>query len=462
MKKAICLLITQLLFLNTGWAQNDLWGADSLRFKIGQMIVFGFAGNTAPPSVLDEIAQYNVGGVLLYRIHDNIQSPSQASQLIASLQAIALSPLFIMTDQEGGSVCNLRLSNGFQNSPSAYELGLQNDEATTREVAALFSTWFNNIGLNTDLAPVVDLRLNPGNVIGDRSFSANPDIVSQNAYWFIDEFHQHNLLTTLKHFPGHGSSVGDSHLGFTDITDTWQESELDPYYALMDSGCVDMIMSAHVFNMNLDPVYPATLSAPIINGLLRQTVGYDGVVISDAMMMGAITQNYGLTEAVTLAINAGVDILLYNWDDDMNGHRLIPLLVDHIASQVVDGTIPRLRIEESYQRILNLKNRLNPSPVALRPRADQPGGFMSNYPNPFNPTTTLTYTLTEDMSVVLSVLDIRGRQIRRLTKGDQAAGKYVCVWDGSNDRGQQVPGGVYFFNLQGHSFRRAVKIVKLD
>ena len=462
MKKLLFLLLTLLILLSPLSAQDDLWANDSLRYKIGQMIIFGFWGETAPQLILDEIAQYNVGGVLLYRVYGNIENTAQAALLTSDLQASALIPLFIATDQEGGSVTNLRLSNGFQNSSSAYELGQQNDETTTREMAAMFSSWFTDIGLNTNFAPVVDLRLNPGNVIGDRSFSADPDIVAQNAYWFMDELHQNNLLTTLKHFPGHGSSVGDSHLGFTDITDTWQEIELEPYYALMDSGCVDMIMSAHVFNTDWDSVYPATLSESTINGLLRETMGYDGVVITDAMMMGAITQNYGLTEAVTLAINAGVDILLYNWDDDMDGHRLVPLLVDHIAVQVLNETIPRTRIEDSYQRILALKNRINTEPVALRPEPTHMNISMFNYPNPFNPRTTLSYSLDQNMPVSITVLDVRGRLVRTLTSNRQLAGDHSIEWDGNNNQGLQMPSGVYFFNVRGVNFNQALKMVKLD
>ncbi|MEA3287190.1 MAG: glycoside hydrolase family 3 N-terminal domain-containing protein [Candidatus Marinimicrobia bacterium] len=462
MKKLLLLLLSHVLLLNSLSAQNDLWEHDSLRYKIGQMIIFGFSGETTPQVVLDEITEYNVGGVLLYRVYGNIENASQASQLVSELQANALIPLFIATDQEGGSVTNLRLSNGFHNSPSAYELGQQNDETTTREVASMFSSWFNDIGLNTNFAPVVDLRLNPGNVIGDRSYGADPNIVTQNAYWFMDEFHQNDQLTALKHFPGHGSSVGDSHLGFTDITDTWQEIELEPYYSLMDSGCVDMIMSAHVFNTDFDPLYPATLSAATINGLLRETMGYNGVVVTDAMMMGAITQNYGLTEAVTLAINAGVDILLYNWDDDLDGHRLVPLLVEHITTQVLSETIPRFRIEESYQRILNLKSRLNPETAIWNPQPAQPQITMFNYPNPFNPSTTLNYTLERDMKVTITILDVRGRVVTSIQNRQlQRAGNYELSWNGTGDHGGQQSSGIYFFNIQGPGFNRSLKIVKL-
>lgn len=463
MKKLLCLLLIQTLIFSSLAAQNNLWEHDSLRYKIGQMIIFGFWGESAPQLILDEIAQYNVGGVLLYRVYGNIENATQANQLVSELQASALIPLFVATDQEGGSVTNLRLSNGFQNSPSAYELGQQNNETTTRETAALFSTWFASIGLNTDFAPVVDLRLNPGNVIGNRSYSADPEIVAQNAYWFIDEFHQNDQLTALKHFPGHGSSEGDSHLGFTDVTDSWQELELEPYYSLIDSGCIDMIMSAHVFNSNLDSLYPATLSTATINGLLRETMGYNGVVITDAMMMGAITENYGLTEAVTLAINAGVDILLYNWDDDMDGHRLVPLLVNHIANQVLSEAIPRYRIEESYQRILNLKDRLPTEPAALLPEQTWLDFSMFNYPNPFNPNTTLSYALDQDLQISISVLDLRGRTISTLKHATlQVAGEYEVSWDGTNEQGLQQASGVYFFNIQGAGFNQALKIVKLD
>jgi len=451
-----------LLLISSAFSQNSLWDHDSLRYKIGQMLIFGFAGASAPQIVLDEISQYNVGGVLLYRVHDNLESSTQAALLVDELQASALIPLMIATDQEGGSVTNLRSSNGFQDSPSAYELGQQTDEATTRGVAAMFSSWFNDIGLNTDFAPVVDLRLNPGNVIGDRSYSADPDTVVQNAYWFMDEFLNNNQITTLKHFPGHGSSEGDSHQGFTDVTNTWQEIELDPYTALIDSGCVDMIMMAHVFNAALDPQYPASLSAATVTDLLRATLGFNGVVITDAMMMGAITENYGLTQAVTLAINAGVDMLLYNWDDDLQGHRLIPLLVDHIETQVLNASIPRARIDASFQRITTLKDRFISVTSIWDNTPARPDHFaLFNYPNPFNPSTTLSYELPEASLISLAVYDVQGALINTLVTGNQTAGLHVCIWNGTDTSGRPISTGLYLAKLQVGPFSSVTKLLVL-
>lgn len=455
-------LLVLLLLGSNVLAQNDLWSHDSLRYKIGQMLIFGFQGNVASNLVLDEIGDYNVGGVLLYRVHDNIQNADQATALVQSLQNEARLPLIIATDQEGGTVTNLRASNGFQNSPSAYELGQQNDEVITRNVAAMFSGWFESLGINTDLAPVVDLRLNPGNVIGDRSYSADPQVVSQNAYWFMDEFHANGQLTALKHFPGHGSSQGDSHLGFTDVTNTWQSTELDPYIALFDSGCVDIVMTAHVFNAALDSLYPSTLSASTIDGLLRDTLGFEGVVMSDAMMMGAITANYGLTEAVTLAINAGVDILLYNWDDDMQGHRLVPLLVDHIADRVLDLSIPRSRIETSYGRITTLKQRIITDPMGLSHQG-QPDEkqLLWNFPNPFNPSTTIRYELPEAAHVLLLIYDVRGRLVHTLVSGQQSAGWYDIIWKGESTEGKTISTGIYYASLDADGDHQLIKMLYL-
>jgi beta-N-acetylhexosaminidase len=179
--------------------------------------------------------------------------------LIADLQAAARIPLLIATDQEGGRVSNLNANNGFSQSPLAYAMGLRTAERYSEQIGDEFAHWFCEVGLNTDFAPVVDLRLQPGNVIGDRSFSADPDTVVLNASWFIDAFRRRHLITALKHFPGHGSSIGDSHAGFTDVSDTWTEAELEPFKRLIDAGQADLIMTAHIFNSRIDSLFPATL-----------------------------------------------------------------------------------------------------------------------------------------------------------------------------------------------------------
>lgn len=155
----------------------------------------------------------------------------------------------------------------------------------------------------------------------------------------------------LKHFPGHGSSLGDSHQGYVDISDTWSKKELEPYQTLIDSKDVDMIMTAHVFNSHLDKKYPATLSYKINTKLLREQMNYRGVIVSDDMQMKAISQNYSVKESVALAINSGVDMLLFG---NQLANQDIDALVDLILTQVKSGEIPEARIKESNKRIEQL------------------------------------------------------------------------------------------------------------
>ena len=216
-------------------------------------------------------------------------------------------------------------------------------------------------GINLNLAPVVDLNVNPDNpIIGyyERSFSADPDIATDHALEVIRAHHEYGVLTTLKHFPGHGSSTGDSHQGFVDVTDTWSEIELEPFRNIIQAGVCDVVMTAHIFNAHLDPDYPATLSHPTITGILRDQLGWDGVVITDDMGMGAITQYYGFETAIELAVEAGADILAYAINS-----AVFDLTIPARAFQVIKGlveneVIRESRIDQSYRRIMRLKDRL--------------------------------------------------------------------------------------------------------
>ncbi|UCD38749.1 MAG: hypothetical protein JSW54_04520, partial [Fidelibacterota bacterium] len=346
----LCLVLAQASYARETATQ------DSLRIKIGQMIMTHFYGSAPSEEILTDITDQHLGGVILYRFL-NLPNRTLIPAMTTQLQDGARIPLFVSIDQEPGTAQNLNLLNGFSNAPTAYQLGSMDNEFQTRNVARTFASWFIETGININLAPVVDLRIQPANVIGDRAFSIDPAVVTRNAYWFIDEFRQAGLMTTLKHFPGHGSSVGDSHIGFTDVTATWTATELEPYRALIDSGVVDMIMTAHVFNSNIDSLHPATLSFPTVSGILRDSLGFDGVIITDEMSMGAISANYSMEEAFVLAVNAGVDILLYLIGNDPEGRTSIGYIVDLLEAEVLDGTIPASRIDESYRRIMALKNR---------------------------------------------------------------------------------------------------------
>lgn len=461
--KIIVIVISIFMFVDHTPVNGSLFDNDSLRYKIGQMMIFGFRGDNVPRAISDEIIDYNIGGVLLYRVYDNITADhNKTRQLIHDLQAASHIPLLIATDQEPG-LGNLRSSTGFEDTMHAYDLGRLTEESITRSIASKFATWFTDLGINANFAPVVDLRLNPDNVIGDRSFGSDPDTVVQNAAWFIDEFRERNLITTIKHFPGHGSSIGDSHLGFTDVSDTWTDIELVPFRSLINSGLVDMVMTAHIFNTKFDNQHPATLSHSTITGLLRDSLNFKGVVITDAMFMRAIRDNYTVEESITLAINAGVDIVLYNWDDDFEGHRLAPLFVDHVEAMVLENTISRARIEESYGRITALKRNLNVSVVDDEGLSEIPPNFvLSNYPNPFNEYTRFQYTLYERSRVSGMIYNLLGVRVKILLNAYQSPGAYTLTWDGNDDRDTVLPSGFYVFilriNALNHEYIERVKV----
>lgn len=342
--------------------------AADLDTMIGQMLMAGFRGfevNETSPIVRD-IRERHLGGVILFdydvtlgKPERNIKSPMQVAKLTASLASHADIPLFISVDQEGGRVQRLKPEYGFPGFPSAQTLGAGDDSAvldTANEVGQTLA----DAGFNLDFAPVADVNVNPDSpAIGrlGRSFSPDPKRVAQCDALFLRGLKQHGIIGSLKHFPGHGSAGADSHLGLTDVTDTWSDAELIPYRMLVQDGAAQMIMTAHIFNAKLDPDYPATLSRKVITGILREQIGFDGVVITDDMNMKAISEYYGREEAIRLAIEAGADILLFGnnliYDPDIvhKAHGIIKTLVR-------DGKVAMKRIEQSYRRIMRLKKEI--------------------------------------------------------------------------------------------------------
>jgi len=227
----------------------------------------------------------------------------------------------------------------------------------TRQAGERIAQTLASVGVNLNLAPVVDLNVNPTNpIIGalGRSFSADPSVVTTQAEAFVEGHRSVGVRTTLKHFPGHGSSTADSHLGVVDVTNTWSAIELDPFRNLVHDRLADAVLTAHVFNSKLDPEHPATLSVPTITGILRQELGWDGVVISDDMQMGAIRDAYGYADAVRLAILAGVDLLTIA-QQQVYEPGIVASTIDLIEGFVNDGSLTEARIDESYQRIQALK-----------------------------------------------------------------------------------------------------------
>ena len=313
--------------------------------------------------IFNEIKSGKVGGVVLYEKNILFESPKpELALLVETLQKNAEIPLFVSIDEEGGWVTRMKTRYGFPKNPSAQYLGDLDNVDSTRFYARQTSAVLNSFGINMNYAPVVDVNLNPRNpVIGriERSYSKDYNEVIEHAGIVIEEHRKMGIVPVLKHFPGHGSSKSDTHLGLTDVTETWQMEEVYPYSALIDSGKVNAVMTAHIVNKSLDESKnPATLSKRVVTGLLRDFLHFDGVIISDDMQMGAIDNEYGLREAIRLSLLAGVDILMFanNVSDE---NRVSASTIHAIIKDLLfEDIITREQIEASYARIMLLKKEI--------------------------------------------------------------------------------------------------------
>ena len=345
----------------------------TLRQKIASMLMFGFRGADVEDQgvleIVDDIGKLGLGGVLLFGY--NINFPEQLKNL-TNLLLQADSRLLIAVDQEGGRVQRLSSKNGFKNFDTAKKI------AASYSSEEAYSTYLNmaktlkDYGINFNFAPCVDVDTAPPcSVIGgfERSFSDNPQTVINYSKQFIDAHKKHNIITTLKHFPGHGFAQSDTHKGLTDTTDSANtDLELKPYKDLLSDSSNTAVMTAHIINRNLDESgYPATLSKKIITGILRENFNFQGVVVTDALEMGAIRNYYSLEDVVQRAINAGNDILVFarnsasSFDskDDDSWKATPKKIIDIIEHVVLNGIISQSRIDESYLRIIKLKNLIN-------------------------------------------------------------------------------------------------------
>lgn len=337
-----------------------------LRERIGQMLVIGFRGATpeAASATLRQVESLALGGVVLFDVDQltggprNVESPEGLAVLVRSLREAATRfPLLVAIDQEGGRVARLDPDHGFPTSRSAGELGRLDDPALTRSEAATMAGVLAEAGITLNLAPVVDLAVNASNPIIagiERSYGADPGRVIAHATAFIDAHHEAGIACAIKHFPGHGSSTADTHLGVVDVTETWSEVELEPFTALVDAGLPDAVLTAHVFNAHLDTDRPATLSRATVTDLLRGRIGFTGAVLSDDLQMGAVRDAYGYEEAVALAIEAGIDLLVVA-NQIVYDEGVALRTIDLIEGLVRSGRISEARIDESWQRIQRLK-----------------------------------------------------------------------------------------------------------
>lgn len=331
---------------------------DSLDIKIGQMIMVGMKGTSVNENspIIQYIKKQTIGGVLLFEFNLNpIQTIQNLKKLTSSLSSSAKIPLLISIDQEGGRVNRLKQKYGFATMSSAKNIGDKNDYAYTKSNAENISNALKSVGININFAPVLDVHNDSCPVLGkqNRCYSRDANKVSEFAEATIDEMKNNRIIAVGKHFPGHGNSRADSHKGLVDVSKYWKETELLPYKYLIAKNKLEAIMSAHIINNQLDKKgFPATLSKSIITDLLRNQLGFQGVVFSDDMQMHAISSYYGFEQSIQLAINAGVDILIFSNNIDKATQYSPENIHSTIKKLVQNGRIPIERIQESYQRIM--------------------------------------------------------------------------------------------------------------
>ncbi len=332
---------------------------------IGQMLMVGFYGQSPSEGWVRKLqAQIHagkVGGVIV--MDQNIVSRAQVERLNAALHdAGPPLPLLVAIDQEGGAVQRLGPKQGIARLPGAARMARQGSAESAGTLYAGLAIELRDLGFNLNFGPVVDLASNRDNPIisqQGRSFGADPATVSAFARAFIRAHRHAGVLTAAKHFPGHGSSAGDSHLRLIDVSKSWSEAEIEPYKLLNTTEPPPLVMVGHLHLDRFSTVAktPATLSKDAIEGMLRREIGYQGVVITDDLDMGAIRRNYKLEDAAVLAIAAGNDMILVS-NTSRPDPGLPERLLASIRGAVLDGTIPRRRIEEAFARITKLKSRL--------------------------------------------------------------------------------------------------------
>lgn len=323
--------------------------------KIGQMVMVGIDGYTNDTHSTEMIENFHVGGFILFK--NNIKNTDQAQSLINSLKdknsSASSIPLFFSVDEEGGRVS--RMPDEFVKLPSNKVIGSRSNPDFSFEIGKVIGKEIKSLGFNMDFAPVLDVNSNPQNpVIGDRSFGNNAQLVSLLGVKTMQGLGSQNVISVVKHFPGHGDTSVDSHVGLPVVNNDMErlkKLELIPFEDAIKNN-VDVIMVAHILLPKIDPQNPASFSKSIITDLLRNEMNYNGLVITDDLTMGAITKNYKIEDAAIKAVNAGSNIILVCHDYEKQAS-----VIKALKAAVENGEIPAEKVYESVYKILLLKQK---------------------------------------------------------------------------------------------------------
>jgi len=318
-------------------------------------MIVGIEGYDLDENAKKMIQEHRVGGIILYK--KNVKNAEQLLALINSIKKAneKCIPLFISVDEEGGIVS--RMPNEIKRLPSARVIGKKNDEKLAYDVGAVIAQQIKAFGFNMDFAPVLDINSNPRNpVIGDRAFGTEQEIVSRIGIATMKGIQSNGVISVVKHFPGHGDTSVDSHIGLPVLDNDLnrlQNFELIPFKHAIENN-VDAVMVAHILLTGLDKESPATMSKIIITDILKKEMDFQGVIITDDMTMGAIMENFEIGDAAVKSFVAGADIILVAHEND-NQIRVLEAL----KKAVEDGIITKSRIDESVYKILKLKRKYN-------------------------------------------------------------------------------------------------------
>lgn len=343
----------------------------TLEEKIGQLLMVGVEGTTMDQTAERLIREQHAGGVIFYQ--SNFKKTGDAVKLVNDLKAAnktGAAPLLLAVDQEGGKIN--RLPADFETIPDSRTVGKSNDASMAKALGGLLADELRVMGLNLNLAPVLDIDSNPKNpVIGVRSFGNNPELVAKMGVAEMQGLQEAGIIAAVKHFPGHGDTSVDSHRELPVVIktlDQLQKFEWVPFRSAIEGGA-DVVMAAHILFPRIDNEVPASLSRIIIGEQLRGTLGFDGVVITDEMTMGAIANNYGVVNGSLQAILAGSDIVMVAHD-----YAKMRSVYDKLLKSAKDGTLSEERIDESVRRILSLKLKyaISDEPTPIPTAADLP------------------------------------------------------------------------------------------